>query len=130
MKAVLATFSAAALCALAGCSHVASSTSRYSNAPTLAPYGGWVQIMRVEPWRPYQALGEIVLDVTVMHPASQEMVDGKLRASAAELGADAVLVTLDRVRPASDAYDNSAATRRRDTDWTRKVVGVAIKYRE
>jgi hypothetical protein len=130
MKAVLATLSAAALCALAGCTHVSSSTSRYSNAPALAPYGGWVQITHVEPRRPYQALGEVVLDVTVMHPATQEMVDGKLRAGAAALGADAVLVTLDRVMPVSEYYDHAAATRRGETDWTRKVVGVAIKYRE
>ncbi|MND09408.1 hypothetical protein D3C83_327090 [compost metagenome] len=66
-----------------------------------------------------------------MNPSlGEEEVEKRLRSSGAAYGADAVLITFDRVMPVAGDVDNSSATRRRDTDWKRRVVGVAIKYRE
>ena len=128
MKAVLSIFAAAAL--FAGCAHVNESTTPVSGTPALQPTSAWVQVTRVEPARRYQELGEIVLESTVSPAADEDVLERKLRASGAALGADAVLVRFDRVLPADGDVNNSQATRRKDSDWKRRIVGVAIKYRE
>ena len=130
MKTVLAILCAAALCALAGCTVLKESSVRYSDAPALPPRSGWVVVTRIEPWRPYQALGEIVLESYVNPPVGTEALERKLQAGAAALGADAVLVTFDRVLPVADGATNAYATQRGDPDWKRRLVGMAIKYRE
>jgi hypothetical protein len=88
-----------------------------------------VQLTRVQPERPYQALGEIVVETSMNPGLDEEAIEKRLRSGGAAYGADAVLITLDRVMPAAEDMDNSSASRRRDTDWKRRVVGVAIKYR-
>ena len=130
MKSVFASAATAALCALAGCAHIGESSTPVSGAPAMQPTSAWVQVTRVQPWRPYQALGEIVLEATVSPAAGEEDLEKRLRAGGAAYGADAVLITFDRVMPVAEDVDNSSATRRRDSDWKRRVVGVAIKYRE
>ena len=130
MKAILGILAIAAL--LGGCfAHVGeSSSTAVKGAPALQPTGAWVQVTRVQPARPYQALGEIVLEATVSPGAGEEDINKRLRASGAAYGADAVLITFDRVMPKADDVDNSSATRRKDSSWKRMIVGVAIKYRD
>ena len=130
MKTVLATLCAVVPCALVGCTVLTESSARYSDAPTLPPRSGWVVVTRVEPWRPYQALGEIVLESYVNPPVDTQVLEGKLQSGAAALGADAVLVTFDRVLPVANGGTNAYATQRGDPDWKRRLVGMAIKYRE
>ena len=126
----IASLAAAAACVLAGCTIVNESSNPISGAPTLQPTNAWVQLTRVQPDRPYQALGEIVLETSLSPSLGEEAVEKRLRAGGAAYGADAVLITFDRVMPVAEDVDNSSATRRRDSDWKRRVVGVAIKYRE
>jgi hypothetical protein len=38
-----------------------TSVTRYSDAPRRCANAGWVQIVRFEPYRPYEKLGEIVV---------------------------------------------------------------------
>jgi hypothetical protein len=125
-----AAVSAIALCALAGCAVLTESTSRYSDAPVLAPTPGWVKVMRVEPDRKYDAIGEVVLETTMNPAVGSDQLDDKLRERGAALGADAVIITYDRILPQDPTATNVSASRRRDPDWKRRVVGVAVKYRE
>jgi hypothetical protein len=125
-----ASFAAAAVCMLAGCASISESTTPVSGAPALQPTSAWVQVTRVQPAQPYQALGEIELVVSVSPAPGDDEVNRRLRAGGASLGADAVLITFDRVMPRADDVNNSQATRRKDADWKRRIVGVAIKYRE
>jgi hypothetical protein len=130
MKAASALLAAAALCALAGCTVSSSAVVRYSDAPVLAPTQAWVPIVRFEPYRAYEKLGEITV-WTDMNPAlSNEEIEARLRAGAQSLGADAVVVTDDRILPADESTNIPGATRRGDADWKRTLVAVAIRYRD
>lgn len=136
MKEILGTFAAAAL--LAGCMSITESTTPVSGAPALQPTSAWVQVTRVQPARPYQALAQIELEIPINpdlgHSFSsalgEDEMDKRLRASGGAYGADAVLITFDRVMPRAGDVDNSQATRRNDSEWKRRIVAVAIKYRE
>ena len=130
MKSVVASAAAAALCVLAGCTIGSESTIRFSDAPKLPPRSGWVQVLRVEPSRPYETLGEIVLESSMNPAVDSDALEAKLRANGAALGGDAVIVTLDRTMAAKEGSTDAYATRAGDHDWKRRIVGVAIKYRE
>jgi hypothetical protein len=130
MKSLSALLAAAALCALSGCTVSSSSVMRYSDAPVLPPTQAWVPIARVEPHRPYEKLGELTAE-TRMNPAlATEDLEARLRAGGQSLGADAVVVTSDRILPLDDDITIPGATRRGDTDWKRRLTAIAIKYRD
>jgi hypothetical protein len=131
MKAVTSAFAAATLCLLAGCfPAIKDSVNRYSDAPALPPTTAWVQVVRVEPFRPYDKLGEIELEATTNPAESNENIENRLRAGGASLGADAVVISYDTILPAKEGSTSAYASKRRDHDWKRRIVGVAIKYRE
>jgi|SRR5882672_4746301 len=127
--AVLVGITAAAF-ALAACVTLSATTSPYAGAPHPAAVDpAAVQIMRTQPTRPHEQLGEIVVDASVDPAPPITDVEAKLRAEAATLGADAVVVVLDRVQPVGAYVAGPYWSRSVQTITGRKLVGIAIKYR-
>jgi hypothetical protein len=115
---------------LVSCATIDATTTQYVGAPHFPPSNpATVEILRSEPIRPHERLGEIVVDASTEPAPPIAEVEDKLRAEAAKLGADAVVVVLDRVQPVGAFVSGPWFGRDVDVIKGRKVVGVAIKYR-
>jgi hypothetical protein len=115
---------------LVSCATIDATTTQYVGAPHFPPSDpAAVAILRSEPIRPHERLGEIVVDASTEPAPPIAEVEDKLRAEAAKLGADAVVVVLDRVQPVGAFVSGPWFGRDVDVIKGRKVVGVAIKYR-
>jgi hypothetical protein len=115
---------------LAACATVDATSTQYIGAPHPPPTDpANVAILRGEPMRPHDRLGEVVVDASTEPPPPIADVEAKMRAEAAKLGADAVVIVLDRVVPTGMYVSGPWWGRSVDTVTGRKVVGVAIKYR-
>jgi hypothetical protein len=127
---VLFLCSAVAALILAGCATVSATSTQYVGAPHPPPTDpAAVQIMRTEPTRPHDRLGEIVVDASTDPAPPITDVEAKLRSEASKLGADAVVVVLDRVQPVAAYVTGPYWGRSIETITGRKLVGLAIKYK-
>ena len=88
-----------------------------------------VEILRAEPTRPHDRLGEVMVDATTDPAPPIEKVEERLRQEAATLGADAVVVVHDRIQPTAVYVTGGWWTRSVQTVTGRKLIGVAIKYK-
>jgi hypothetical protein len=101
----------------------------YVGAPRFPPSDpASVQIVRIEPTRPHERLGEIVVDTSTEPAPPIAEVEEKLRTEAGKLGADAVVVVLDRIQPVGAYVSGPWWGRSVDVITGRKVVGMAIRY--
>jgi hypothetical protein len=117
-------------CVLVSCATIDATVTQYAGAPRFpATNPAAVEILRVEPVRPHERLGEIEVDASAEPAPPIEKVEDKLRAEAASLGADAVVVVVDRLQPVGAFVSGPWFGRDVDVIKGRKVVGVAIKYR-
>jgi hypothetical protein len=115
---------------VAACATVEADTTQYVGAPRFAATDpAAVQILRTEPTRSHDRLGEIVVDASTEPAPPVADIEAKLRAEAAKIGADAVVVVHDGVQPTSAYVSGPWWDRRVQTITGRKIVGVAIKYR-
>ena len=120
---------AALACMLASCASINATTTQYVGAPRFPPSDpAAVQILRTEPIRPHVRLGEIVVDASIEPAPPISEVEDKLRAEAAKLGADAVVVVVDRIQPVGAFVSGPWWGGDVDIIKGRKLVGVAIKY--
>src|SRR5262249_54496072 len=93
-----AVLSLALAVGLASCATVNASSPQYGGAPRFPPTDPTrVAILRSEPTRPHVRLGEIVVDASVDPAPSVEQVEQKLKIDGGQLGADAVVVVVDRL---------------------------------
>ena len=117
--------------ALASCATtLESTTTPYVSGPHLAasdPYA--VKIIRTEPLEPHERLGEVVIDMSITRPPPIEQVEAKLAEESAKLGANGVVVVVDRVQPSEGYVTGTYWGRPMDSVTGRKTIGVAIKYR-
>ncbi len=114
----------------AGCASVDVTSMHYLTAPTYAPTApASIQILNAEPKTAFQRIGEIELSGS-SDPAPEEAdVEKKLRMAAGKLGADAVLITADRIQP--NGVQSSGFRRfggNSQLTAGRKVVAIAIKF--
>lgn len=117
-------------CTLASCATVDATTTQDIGAPRFPPSDpARVEILRVEPQRAHDRLGDIVVDASTEPAPSVEKIEAKLRSEAGKLGADAVVVVYDHVQPTAAYVSGPLWDRSIQTVTGRKVVGVAIKYR-
>jgi hypothetical protein len=120
---------AALVCMLVSCATIDATTTQYVGAPRFPPSNpASVEILRTEPMRPHVRLGEIVIDASTEPAPPVTEVEAKLRAEAGKLGADAVVVVVDRVQPVGAFVSGPWFGRDVDVFKGRKLVGVAIKY--
>jgi hypothetical protein len=88
-----------------------------------------VEILRTQPTRPHDRLGEIMIDASTDPAPPIAKVEEKLRKEAAKLGADAAVVVYDRVQPVGVIVSGGYWYRSASTISGRKLVGIAIKYK-
>ena len=122
---------ACASLALASCTTtLESTTTPYVTAPQLAPADpGAVKIVRTEPLEAHERLGEVVVDMSISRPPPITEVEARLAEESAKLGANAVVVVVDRVQPSEGYVTGTYWGRPMETVTGRKTIGVAIKYK-
>jgi hypothetical protein len=130
MKPSLACVALTSL-ALASCATtLESTTTAYATAPQLAPVDpGAVKVVRTEPLEPHERLGEVVVDMSITRPPPITAVEARLAEESAKLGANAVVVVVDRVQPSEGYVTGTYWGRPMDTVTGRKTIGVAIRYK-
>jgi hypothetical protein len=98
----------------ASCAHVDATTTQYVGVPRFPPGdAAKVQVLPAEPAQRHDRLGEVLLDISVDPPAAVADIEERLREEAAKMGANAIYVIRDAIRPGE----------------TRKLIGIAIRYR-
>jgi hypothetical protein len=117
----------ALLAFVAGCSWVSVQSKQYLGVPTYPPTDpAAVEILRSEPLRLNERLGEITLEPQG-NPTVQEM-EAKLRQAAAKMGADAVVIVADRTMLMGGVAMGPWWGRQLNPVYGRVIVGVAIRY--
>lgn len=128
--AIQNTLLAILVCFLAACATVDATTKQDIGAPHFPPSDpARVAILRAEPQRAHDRLGDIVVDASTQPAPPVEKVEAKLRDEGGKLGADAVVVVYDRLQPTAAYVSGPLWDRSIEAVTGRKVVGVAIKYR-
>jgi hypothetical protein len=116
--------------ALGACATIDAISTQYIGAPRPAPTDpAQVAIVHAVPTQPHDGLGEIIVDASTSPAPPVEDVEGRLRAEAARMGADAVLIVVDRIQPIGTYVYGSYWGPSFQPVTGRRVVGVAIKYR-
>ena len=114
----------------ASCVSMEATTTQYVGSPQLAPTDpAAVKIVRTEPLEPHERLGEVVIDMSITRPPPIADVEARLADESAKLGANAVIVVVDRVQPSEGYVTGTYWGRPMDTVTGRKTIGVAIKYK-
>ncbi len=111
-----------------GCTYVSVESRAYLAVPSYAATNpADVQILRTEPTRPHERLGEISLQPEGNPPVLE--MEAKLREAAAKMGADAAVIVADKTR-----YMGSYETgpwwdgRQISAQYGRIIIAVAIRY--
>ncbi|MBM3114490.1 hypothetical protein [Jeongeupia naejangsanensis] len=116
--------------ALSACASIDATSTQYVGVAHPAPTDpASVQILREEPKKPFDRIGEVKIDASTDPAPGVTEVEDKLRAEAAKLGADAVVIVYDRIQPVG-AYVSGPywAATVQDIEGHR-LIGIAIKYR-
>jgi hypothetical protein len=116
-------------CWLVACAGLDATTTPYAGAPHYPPSDpASVQVLRTQPTKSHDRLGEIVVDASTHSATLGNEVEQKLRQEAAKLGADAVVVVHDRLQPMGAYFMGGYWDQRIERVTEHTVVGVAIKY--
>jgi hypothetical protein len=114
---------------LASCASIDSTSTKYAGAPHYPPSNpGKVEILRTPPTQAHQRIGEVVVDSTIDPSPPISDVEERLRAEAAKIGADAIVVVADRVEPEPFLIQTGYRGEIVESYTGHKLVGVAIKY--
>ncbi len=122
------TIAAAALLTLTGCNTISVQSQQYVGVPTYPPtLPADVQVMRTEPTRPNVRLGQITLE-----PASESTpvanIEAKIQQVAAKMGANAVVIVVDRTQVTGAMVVGGWADRSVVQTMGRVIVGIPIRY--
>jgi len=116
--------------ALAACASIDVQSTQYVGAPIYQPTDAKsVQILRTEPTVPHDRLGEVMVDASTDPPPPVVEIEQKLCQAAAKMGANAVVVVLDRVQPVAAYVTGPYWGRSIESVSGRKVIGIAIRFR-
>jgi hypothetical protein len=115
---------------LAACANIDAQTTEYVGTPHAAPTDpAGVEVLRREPARPHDRLGEDVVDASTEPPPPVTEIEQKLREEAAEIGGEAVVVVYDRIQPVAAYVSGPLWARDVETIQGRKLKGIVIRYR-
>ncbi len=113
--------------ALSGCTSVNEEEIRYIGVAPVPPTSAVsVEILRREPHRPHERLGEVILNPSGS-PSVADM-EQAIREGAARLGADAAVLVFDRTHRIGTVVEGPWWSRTARPIYGRKVVAVAIKF--
>jgi hypothetical protein len=116
------------LLAATGCNTISLQTNQYIGVPTYPPTDpATVQVMRTEPTRPNVKLGEITVEPSSMDTPVAK-IEAKLQAAAAKMGANAVVIVVDRTQNMGAVVTGGWYNRQISPVVGRVIVGVAIHY--
>jgi hypothetical protein len=105
---------AASLVSLVSCAYVEATSTQYVGVPRFPPVEpGTVQVLPSEPAQRHDRIGEVLLDISVDPAPPVADIEQRLREEAAKMGANAVYVIRDAIRPGE----------------ARKLIGIAIRTR-
>ncbi|WP_449433038.1 hypothetical protein [Pseudomonas putida] len=126
-------FAKALLCAmvlsLSVCSNIDLQTTEYVGVAHAAPtLQANVEILRSEPLRPHTRIGEIVVSASTEPAPAASEIEQKLRAEAAKIGGDAVVVVYDHIQPVAAYARGPLWSRDIETIEGRKLKGIVIRY--
>lgn len=114
---------------LSACATVDVASERYIGVPQASPTNpASVEILRREPKRPHVQLGEVFLSPS--GDPSVDRIEAALREEAAKLGADAAVVVFDRTKRIGTVVSGTWWSRWHTPVYGRKIVAVAIRYRD
>jgi hypothetical protein len=129
LRRMLSAFAAlTALWLVTGCNTVSIHSHQYLGVQSYPPSDpAQIQIVRKEPTRPSLQLGEVRAE-----PSSEKVsvleIETALRNAAAKMGADAVVIVLDRTEVTGAVVTGPWYGRTIQQVTGRVIVGVAIKY--
>jgi hypothetical protein len=113
---------------LSACRTVSVSSTRYPGVPQLAPTDpATVEILRREPRRPHEKLGEVYLEPSGSAPVAE--MEQAICMEAAKLGADAAVLVYDKTKRIGAVYQGPWWARSSHAVYGRRIVAVAIHYR-
>lgn len=113
---------------LSGCSQVVATSDPLAGAPTYSPTEpATVQVLRQFPDRPFQRIGEVFIEPQSGNPPAAK-VDQALQKQGAKLGADAVVVVVDRIARAGAYISGPVGGGTITPQYGHLVRAVAIKY--
>jgi len=116
------------LLALTGCNTVPVQTNQYVGVQTYPPTDpASVQILRTEPTMPHVRLGEVTAEPSSMN-TPVATIEAKLQQAAAKMGANAVVIVVDRTQLMGATVTGGWYNRQVSPDIGRVIVGVAIRY--
>src|SRR5687768_12555474 len=98
---------------LASCAYVEATTTQYVGVPRFPQVEpAAVQVLPAEPAQRHDRLGEVLLDISLDPAPTVAEIEQRLREEAAKMGANAVYVIRDAIRPGE----------------ARKLIGIAIRF--
>jgi hypothetical protein len=119
---------AALALAVTGCHTVSTSLVPYVGVPKYPPSDPTkIEILQKEPTRPHEKLGEVVASPDDGVPAQK--IEEKLRSQAAKLGADAVVLTHDKMQVVGTRVWGPYWAPESTAVSARVIVVIAIKYK-
>jgi hypothetical protein len=117
-----------ALLLVTGCNTVSINSHQYLGVQQYPPSDpAQIQIVRKEPTRPHLQLGEVRAEPSGEKVSAQK-IETALREAAAKMGADAVVIVLDRTEVTGAVVNGPWYGRSIQQVTGRVIVGVAIKY--
>lgn len=133
MKSLLNTFlvglAAVTLLLATGCQSVTTTSTQDIGAPTFAKVDpSTVQILRTEPTRAHERLGEVRAETSSPNVAVSK-IEEALRKKAAKLGANAVVIVHDNTQVTGAQVVGGFLDRSIEETEGRVVIGVAIRYK-
>jgi hypothetical protein len=129
-RSVLTPLLAALFLLLTGCASIDSHVNQFVGVSSHPPSDpAKIEIIRLPATiRTFDKLGDIYVTASVDPPAEVAKVEAKLRADAAKLGADAVLINFDQIIPVG-AYIAGWYAPTYQTITARRVIATAIKFK-
>ena len=112
---------------LCGCSNVSVDVQQAIGVPSFPPTNpNSVEILHVFPSRQFANLGSITVEPTGNPPTTE--IESKLRAAAAQLGANAAVIVADRTVLMGATIEGGIGMRQLQRDYERVIDTVAIRY--
>ena len=116
------------LMAVTGCKTVSTSSHQYLGASTYPPTDpAQVEILRAAPTRPHVQLGEVRAQPSSSSVSNLE-IGQALQESAAQMGANAVVITADHSEITGATLTGPAWSRTMTSFTGRVIIGVAIRF--
>jgi hypothetical protein len=114
---------------LAGCASIDAHTTEYVGATHLAASNpATVEILRNEPRRTHERLGEVLIDASTEPAPTVAAIEQKLREEAAKIGGDAAVLVYGRVQPVAAVVNGPLWDRDIQSIQGRKLKAIVIHY--